>query len=86
MLDRIPRLCNLDEWLPAFEGRNDRRQFGGEATEQFGPTRVPHSNPHDCRTFVQESVDGEVFILRDDHRTDLGGVDTNRAVARGCTP
>jgi hypothetical protein len=80
------RLCNLDKRFPAFERCNDRREFDCETAQQFGPSRISDPNPDDRRALVQNPVDSEVFVLRDDHGSSFSGVRADRVVGRLSAP
>jgi len=72
----------LDERFPALQCRDDHGEFSIETAQQFNPTSIPDSYPNDGRAVVQETVDGEVFALRDDHGSHIRGARANLII--GC--
>jgi hypothetical protein len=78
------RLPEFDERFPSFECRDDGRQFSFETTQQFRTASVSDANPNDCGALVQNPVDREVFVLRDDRRSCLSSVRANLVIRGLC--
>jgi hypothetical protein len=58
---------NLDECFTAFERADDRAEVSIDTAQQFRAARVSCPDLHDSRTAMQNVVDREVLVLRDDH-------------------
>lgn len=70
-------LRELDECFSSLERCDDPPKLRVETPQQLHTTSVPDSDPHDGRTVVQEEVDDEVLVLRDDHRARFRSPRTN---------
>jgi hypothetical protein len=68
---------DFDERLSDLERGHNALQIGFDTGEQRGTARIAQPKPHHCGPTVQQQVDGEVFVLRDDCCANFIGVGAN---------
>ena len=74
---RSDRSCQLDDRLTTINCRDNLRQLRFETPKKFDTPGISNSDPHYRRSFVQDPMDCEVFILCDDHCSVFCGVSAN---------
>jgi hypothetical protein len=75
--------CEFDDGFTSFERIDDVREFRFEARQQLRASSLSNSNPDDGWIFVQQSMDCEVFVLRNDRGADFRSFFPNVVVRRG---
>ena len=76
-VDAYALSSDFDQRFPAPERSNNPAQIGVDTREERFAARVAQAEPHDGRSTMEQQVDGEVFVLRDDGCSHRFGVGAN---------
>ena len=80
MLAQIFGSGEFDDRLPSLNRTDDVRELCFETAQELNATSISDSDPNNRRAFVQKSMDGEIVVLRNDHRSGLSSVRANFTV------